>query len=82
MNKVVKIFKDIPDDELREAILELKESDDTGYIKTGGYVRKYLALYNEIAGISGTDIFSVTINLLKEGAYRWSDIKNMEDDSI
>jgi hypothetical protein len=73
MNEIQKLFNDIPDEELREAILEIKESDVTGYVKENGYVRKYGRLTGELTrGVTTTDFFMTTINLLKQAAYRWT----------
>jgi hypothetical protein len=40
MNKIKELFQNITDKELKEAILEIRESDKTGFIKEEGYVRK------------------------------------------
>lgn len=72
MNPIIKLFEDISDEDLREAILELKESDKTGFIKEGGYVRKYAKLTGDITGsATTTDFFMTTVNLLKQAAFRW-----------
>jgi hypothetical protein len=72
MNEIEKLFNDIPDTELKASILELKVSDVTGYIKENGYVRKYAKLTGELTGgVTSTDFFLTTINLLKQAAYRW-----------
>lgn len=73
MNELVKLFQNIPDNELKQAILEIKESDATGYVKEDGYVRKYAKLSGEITGgFTTTDFYMTTINLLKQAAYRWA----------
>jgi len=75
MNKIKELFKNIASPELKEAILEIRESDTTGFIKEEGYVRKYGKLTGEITGgFTTTDFYMVQLNLLKEAAYRWSDL--------
>lgn len=72
MNPIKKLFEEITDSELREAILEIKESNDTGFIKVGGYIRKYAKLTAEITGgFSTTDFYMTTVNLLQQAAFRW-----------
>lgn len=43
MNPVISIFKSIPDEELRQAVIEIKEESESGkgLIRENGYVRKY-----------------------------------------
>lgn len=73
MNKIVELFENISDEDLKKAVLELKESDKTGYIKEGGYVRKYAKLTGDITNsFTTTDFFMTTVNLLKQAAFRWS----------
>lgn len=72
MNVVKLLFSEISDDDLKLAIEELIESDVTGFIKEDGYVRKYARLTGELTGgFTTTDFFMTTVNLLKEGAFRW-----------
>jgi hypothetical protein len=72
MNKIQQLFSDISDEELRLAINEIKESEETGFVKEGGLVRKYATLTGEITGgLTTTDFYMVMINLLKQAAFRW-----------
>jgi len=75
MNKIKELFQKITSKELKEVILEIRESDKTGFIKEEGYVRKYGKLTGEITGgFTTTDLYMVQLNLLKEAAYRWSEL--------
>ena len=72
MNELNKIFNDISDEDLKQAVIEIKESDSTGFIKDGGYVRKYAKMSGDITGgFTTTDFYMTTINLLKQAAFRW-----------
>lgn len=72
MNKIVELFNNISDEELKLAIAEMKESEITGFIKIDGVVRKYGRLSGEITGgLTTTDFFMVQINLYKTAAFRW-----------
>lgn len=72
MNKIVELFNNISDEELKLAVAEMKESEITGYIKEGGVVRKYGKLTGEITGgFTTTDFFMVQMNLYKTAAFRW-----------
>lgn len=74
MNPIKKMFDDISDAELCDAISEIKESETNGIIKKDGIVRKYSKLSGEITGgATTTDFYMVQINLLKQAAYRWVD---------
>jgi hypothetical protein len=73
MNKIKEIFQNISDQELHDAIKEIIESDKTGFI-TDGVVRKYV----KICGEESNDLFMVQVNILKEGAFRWSLNRNKE----
>jgi hypothetical protein len=73
MNPIHELYNNISDDKLKLAIEELIESDATGFIKEDGYVRKYARLSGEFTGgFTTTDFFMTTVNLLKQGAFRWS----------
>ena len=70
-NPIKKLFAEIPMEDLREAVLEIKESDKTGFIKEGGLIRKYAKLSGELTGgFTTTDFFMTTINILKEYSFR------------
>jgi hypothetical protein len=71
-NPITELFINISDEELRDAIQEIMESDKTGIIKENGVVRKYGKLTGELTGgFTTTDFYMVQINLLKEAAFRW-----------
>jgi hypothetical protein len=73
MNTVTKIFQDIPDDELKLAVLEIAKSDTTGIMESDSIVRKYAKITTEVTNNStSTDLFMVQINLLKQAAFRWA----------
>lgn len=70
-NPIKKLFAEIPMEDLREAVLEIKESDKTGYIKEDGLIRKYAKLTGELTGgFTATDFFMTTISILKEFSFR------------
>lgn len=70
------IFKNIPDEELKESIKEIMESDITGFVKSHGLITKYVDKIMEITHESSVSTsMHVQINLMKEASYRWA-IKN------
>lgn len=72
MNPIVKLFTDITDAELKEAILEMIEDEKTGTIRTDGVVIKYALLCADITSTSvSTNLFMAHVNLTKEAAFRW-----------
>lgn len=73
MNKIAEIFDFISDEELREAILEIKESEKEGIIKEEGLIRKYAKLVSSITGKPiSVDLFLSQTMLLKQAAFRWA----------
>ena len=78
MNPIKQLFSDLSDEELILTINEIKESDVTGVFPDNSNVR---ALCQESANITNMDVSSnllmVQLNILKEGAYRWLDCRNI-----
>ena len=71
MNPIKKMFSEISDSELKQAILEIKESDDSGIIEDG-VVRKYAKKLSEINNLNVSNNLDSTQNkILKEFAYRF-----------
>lgn len=70
MNRITEIFNSISEIELKNAIIEIKESNDSGIIPVDGYVRKYANLIREISG-NDLNLFASKINLLEEASFRW-----------
>lgn len=70
MNKVKELFESMTDNELKAAIEELKQSEDTGFV--GDIIREWARKYSEITGgFTTTDFFMTQVNILKEAAFRW-----------
>jgi hypothetical protein len=72
-NLITEIYSELTDEELKEAILEIKENEPLALIKTDGWVRK---LNKKIMEITGENTYSVHLtsvihSLLKEAAYRF-----------
>ena len=78
MNPIKQLFSDLSDEELILTINEIKECDVTGILPDNSNVRE---LCRESAKITNMDVSSnllmVQINILKEGAYRWLDYRNI-----
>lgn len=73
MNQVTKIFADLTDDQLREAVNEIREDEPLGIIRNGGYVRELSRQYGVITGESSTIHITMTqISIWREAAYRFS----------
>lgn len=72
MEELKKLFSDISDEDLKDAIREIKNLDEIEHITEDSIIRKYSNLSSEITGEpSTTSYFSTIVNLVKEGAYRW-----------
>lgn len=73
MNPVTKIFTDMDNSELIQAIQEMKEDGPQGIIRSGGVVRKKC---NEVHKIVGGNIYEhlvmVQSSILQEAAYRFT----------
>jgi len=68
--EIVQLFVEIPDEELRKAVIEIRESEANKFIKEDGLVRKYSELSTSITGVKCELHITVT-NLLAEAAFRW-----------
>jgi len=72
MNPIQELFDKMTDEEVRQGIIEMKQSDIDGIIPDG-VVRKYAReLKNETNGAS-LDLFHSMVAILKQGAYRWAE---------
>lgn len=70
MNKIKELYSSMSDEDLRVAIEEMRQSEETGLV--GETVRKFAKLSGEITGgLTTTDFFMTQINILKEAAFRW-----------
>lgn len=70
MNKLKQLFSSMTDDELRDAIEELRKSEETGLV--GDVVRYWASKSGEITGgFTTTDFFMTQVNILKEAAFRF-----------
>lgn len=77
MNKIIALYENITDAELKEVIGEIKESEITGSI-ANGTLRKYIEKVSEINGMSYSEnLFGVSVSLLKIAAYRWFEIVSL-----
>jgi hypothetical protein len=77
MNKVLKIFSDLTDEQLREVLLEMKEDNQKGYIRTDGWIRK---LNQEVCETIGEDTLSVHLHQTQINVYREAAIRYLEQD--
>jgi hypothetical protein len=72
MNPISKIFSELTDVEVKEALTEIFEDEKDGIIRMGGYVRR---LTNEVIKITNNpvavDLFLTQTNLFREGAKRY-----------
>lgn len=73
MNQVTKLFTDLTDDQLREAVNQIREDEPLGIIREGGYVRQLSRQYGVITGESSTmHLTMVQYAIFREAAYRFS----------
>jgi len=79
-NKITELFSSISNEELKQAIKEIKEDGEIGIIRFGGVVRKYTELTIKITGdFTSLILFMTEINLLREAAYRWIDTRDFPE---
>lgn len=73
MNRIEKIIKNLNDDELREAINEMKEDETNGSLRSGGHVMRISSqIHDATAEPVSSVLFMTQMGLLKEAAYRFS----------
>ena len=72
-NEITKIFSSLSNDELRQAILEMKEDEPLGIIRTDGWVRKITKQVCDITGETNlaTHLFLTQNNLFREASFRF-----------
>jgi len=71
-NPITTMFNNIPDEEIRQGIMEIQEDSETGII-CEGIVRKYAKKMAELTHNDnvGVHLMAAEINILRQGAYRW-----------
>ncbi len=73
INEVTKVFSDMTEEELVQAIQEMKEDDPQGIIRIGGIVREKCAMVQKIvSGNTYEHMMMVQFSILKEAAYRFT----------
>ena len=71
-NVITEIFTNLPDEELRQAISEMREDEELGIIRNDGYVRRITHRVHQITGESVSVLLFLTqTNLLREAAFRF-----------
>jgi hypothetical protein len=76
MNKISKLFSEIPDAELKELVVELKGLSDTG-ILTGEKIRELTALLSSSFGINTHDARHIAEReILFAAASRWAGLSD------
>lgn len=71
MNPIQELFNKMTDEEVRQGILEIEESDKDGIIPDG-VVRKYARLIKDETRGMSLDLLHSMIGILKQGAFRWA----------
>lgn len=72
MNPIVELFSKISDEELHQAIKDIKSAQDTGIYSEDSIVRKCAHKVREITNqVTSLDLLSSEISLLREAANRW-----------
>lgn len=73
MNQVTKLFTDLTDDQLREAVNQIREDEPLGIIREGGYVRELSRQWGVLTGESSSiHLTMVQYSIFREAAYRFS----------
>ena len=70
-NVITQYFENISDSDLKSAIIEIRYSDDSGYIGdiVRGHAKKISELTNNVQ--TTLDLTMAQINLMKQASYRW-----------
>lgn len=72
MNAIKQLYSSMTDDQLREALEEIRQSEATGLV--GEIVRHWAKKSGDLTGgFTATDFFMTQINIMREAAYRWLD---------
>ena len=73
INEVTKVFSEMTDLELSQAIREMKEDGPKGIIREDGVLRKRCRMVHEIAGGNVYEHLMMTqFSILQEAAYRFT----------
>ena len=73
INEVTKIFSDMTDLELSQAIREMKEDGSKGIIREKGVVRERCLMVQKITGGNAYEhLMLVQFSILQEAAYRFT----------
>ena len=73
INEVTKIFSDMSDLELSQAIREMKEDGPEGIIRDGGVVREKCKMVQNITGGNTYEhLMLIQFSILQEAAYRFT----------
>lgn len=68
MNEIKKFYSSITDEDLKKVIIEMKESDKTGYI--GDIVRGYAIEISKITGNNtSTELFQTQFFFIKKSGF-------------
>lgn len=76
MNAITKLFEDLTDNQLIEAVSQIQEDEPKGIIRSGGYVRELTRKFSEITGENNTiHLTMVQMSIFREAAIRFSNRK-------
>ena len=71
-NRITKLYTELSDEDLKDAIREMKEDERMGLIRQDGWVRRMTNQVSEITGESySTLLFLTQNNLYREAAHRF-----------
>jgi len=72
-NPITEIYENLTDEQIKEAVLEMKEDEKMGLIRMDGWVRKLTKKVCEITGETNlsTHLFLTQNSILREAAYRF-----------
>jgi len=72
-NEVTKVFSDMTDLELTQAVREMKEDGPQGFVRTEGIVREKCKMVHEIVGDNVyTHLMMTQMSIYKEAAERFT----------
>ena len=72
-NEVTKVFSDMPNEELAQAIQEMREDSHKGIIREEGIVRQTCKKVHDIVGGNVYEhLLMVQFSILQEAAYRFT----------
>ena len=78
MNPIKQLFSDLSDEEVIIGINEIKDAETTGVFQNDSISRELCRKSSKITGMDvSSNLLHTQVGILKEGAYRWLDCRDI-----